>query len=141
MGIAHPPYRYLEHTADQGLEAWGKNFQELFTNAAYGMLDIILNRSKAFKKRAINISLNADNIELLLVKWLSEVNYITHNFIPVEIEIKSISNKLLNADLWGEAYNVQRHQILTEIKNVTYHQLLVEKLPDNHYHAKVIFDL
>ena len=39
------PYELIEHTADTGLKAYGKDLSEAFKNAAIGMFDIITDNS------------------------------------------------------------------------------------------------
>ncbi len=39
-------YELIEHTADVGIKAYGKNISEAFENAAKGMFDIITDKSE-----------------------------------------------------------------------------------------------
>ena len=43
-------YEIIDHTADIGIRAFGKNIQELFENTAYGMFEIITSIDKVKKK-------------------------------------------------------------------------------------------
>ncbi|MBN2543547.1 archease [bacterium] len=134
-------YKYIDHTGDVGLEAWGETYEALFINAAYGMLDLLFDRGKTAKNEHKNLEVQAEDIEILLVDWLSEIKYLSYKFLTNEIIIDKMNENTIKAKLYGEKYNPESHEVLREIKNVTYHQLRVEKLKDGFYHAKVIFDV
>jgi SHS2 domain-containing protein len=57
-----------------------------------------------------------------------------------EVKQISVQNGLLKATINGEVFSSEKHEILREIKAVTYHQLILEKR-DNCWFAQVIFDL
>ena len=69
-------YNLIDHTADVGLKAYGKSLSEAFQNAAKGMFDIITDKSEIENIGQYNIKLEADDLEQLLVDWLSELLYI-----------------------------------------------------------------
>ncbi|MDH7506401.1 MAG: archease, partial [Candidatus Thermoplasmatota archaeon] len=66
-------YELIDHTADVGIKAYGKTLSEAFENAAKGMFDIITNNSQIESIGEYEIFLEADNLEQLLVDWLSEL--------------------------------------------------------------------
>jgi SHS2 domain-containing protein len=43
--------------------------------------------------------------------------------------------------VYGESVNFNKHEVYTEIKSVTYHQLEVRQKEDGSWRAQVIFDL
>lgn len=133
-------YDLIEHTADVGIKAYGKTLSEAFANAAKGMFDIITDNSEIENIGEYDIELQADNLEQLLVDWLSELlflnsaNNLVFGFFKVELD----ENKL-SAKVFGEKFNISKHKAGAEIKAVTYHMLEVKnKKP---YHAQVIFDI
>jgi SHS2 domain-containing protein len=135
-------YELIDHTADVGLKAYGKSLSEAFQNAAKGMFDIITDSSEIESIGQYDINLSADNLEQLLVDWLSELLYlhsaknIVFGFFKVELDEK---NKKLTAKIFGEKLNLSRHKAGAEIKAVTYHMLEVKnKKP---YYVKVLFDI
>ena len=106
------------------------------------MFDIITNNSNIENIGQYNIELEADNLEQLLVDWLSELlflnsaNNLVFGFFKVELDEK---NNKLSAKVFGEKFNLSKHKIGTEIKAVTYHMLEVKtKKP---YHVQVLFDI
>jgi SHS2 domain-containing protein len=135
-------YELIDHTADVGIKAYGKSLSESFENAAKAMFDIITDNSEIENIGQYNIELESDNLEQLLVDWLSELlflnsaNNIVFGFFKVEIDEKT--NKL-SAKVFGEKFDISKHKIGTEIKAVTYHMLEVNnKKP---FHVQVLFDI
>jgi SHS2 domain-containing protein len=135
-------YELIDHTADVGVKAFGKTLDEAFENAAKGMFDIITDKSEIEFVGQYKIELKADDLEQLLVDWLSELlflhsakNLIFSNF---KVEIDQKENKL-TGNLFGEKLDISKHKVGTEIKAVTYHMLEVKK--KKPYHVQVLFDI
>lgn len=86
---------------------------------------------------------NGKDREDLMVQWLSEINFVhlTESFVFRHFEVKELDQKHLSAEGWGEHFSPNRHEILTEIKAVTYHDLIVKKRNDDTWYARIIFDL
>lgn len=134
-------YRLIDHTADIGFEIYGKDLKELFKNAALAIFDNMteMGRVREIEKRRIKLS--SDTLEELFLDWLRELLFIfsTEFFIPKEIEIIALKERLLEAELSGEIFNKKKHRIKIEIKNPTYHMFSLKK-GDRGYTARVIFD-
>jgi len=135
-------YEFIDHTADIGIKAYGKTLSEAFENAAKGMFSIITDNSEIENIGQYDITLSADDLEQLLVDWLSELLYL-HSaknlvFGFFKIELDENKNKL-SAKIFGEKLNMSKHKAGAEIKAVTYHILEVKnKKP---YYVKVLFDI
>ena len=135
-------YEIIDHTADIGIKAFGKNLAEAFENAAKGMFDIITDNSEIESVGQYDIELSAPDLEQLLVDWLSELLFLNcsknlvFGFFKVEIDEKK---KHLVAHVFGEKYSTTKHKIGAEIKAVTYHMLKVKnKRP---FEVHVLFDI
>ena len=135
-------YEIIEHTADVGIKAYGKNISEAFENAAKGMFDIITDKSEIEAVGEYELRLEAQDLEQLLVDWLSELLFLNSaknlifSFFKVELDEKSNS---LSAHVFGEKFNIPKHKIGMEIKAVTYHILEIRnKRP---YYVQVLFDI
>lgn len=134
-------YESIEHTADLGIKAYGRDLAELFSNAGFGMFDIIA-ELKAFKpSQSFNINLEEENLEELLVSWLRELlgKYIFSNLVVVSSEIKEISEKKLKAVIYCDKIK-DNSKIKKDVKAVTYHDLRVERKGD-FYETQIIFDV
>ena len=138
-------YEYIEHTGDIGIRAYGVTLEELFINAAQGLLEATADLSTIGTTTLTEIEVSAESLEELMVAWLDELNF-RHEVEEVffqQVEIREISEApyRLIAIAYGEPVDFAKHIVYTEIKSITYHQLIVEYTPDNHWMAQVIFDL
>ena len=97
-------FRFLEHTADVGMKAYGDGLEQCFEHAALGMFELLFGESAVEEVGEYEVMLEADNLEQLLVDWLSEILYLHE---ADELAFKSCSVKLdgckLDARLRGEA--------------------------------------
>ena len=142
-------YTFFDHTADIGVEIFGRTKKELFANAACALFDILIqtidNKSKTSRgtKGRIKIrTVDGADVEDLLINFLRELLYLFNGtgWVVDHCEIVECSNKRLVAHLWVEPYNKKKHVMKTEIKAVTYHGLSVERIK-NGWKARVIFDV
>ena len=135
-------YELIDHTADIGIIAYGKDLQETFSNCAYAMFDILTDADKIDVKESFEIQIKASNQEELLRNWLSELlfRHEIERILCGKYEIKRLDDQNLDAVVFYEKIDRSRHEIKTEIKNVTYHQLEIKKHKKG-YSAQVIFDL
>ncbi|HXV19947.1 MAG TPA: archease [Desulfuromonadales bacterium] len=135
-------HRLLEHTADMGIEASGETIEELFAQAAYGLLEIIAGTPQALCREERIVTVEGGDAEELLVNWLNEILYLfeIRRFFPLDFEIEEVRGNRLLARVRGEPFDPQRHPVEREVKAVTYHQLRVEKT-DGLWHARVYVDL
>lgn len=118
----------LEHPADLGIEARGRNLAEAFQNAATGLMSVILDLSLVDAHESRRVSVHASDHEQLLVRWLSEVLYLYDGmgFVGKDFHIREISGTTLTATISGEPFTLGKHQTHLDVKAVTYHQLVVQ---------------
>ena len=135
-------FRILDHTADVGLEARGSDLPHLFAAAARGMFSIICDLDTIQPTRQIPVSVSADGLEDLLVAWLSELLYLfnTRQMLFCRFDISEIDDRDIKAIAFGEPIDLARHDLLAEIKAVTYHGLDVSRT-DQLWTATVLFDI
>jgi SHS2 domain-containing protein len=142
MKPERPKYQHIDHTADVGIQVFGDTLKELFENAALGLFDIIANLENVVPAVERQMAVEASDREALLVSWLSELNFLffTKREIYKEFAIENLSEVNLTAKVRGERIDYERHEIFTEVKAVTYHQLYIKETADG-WEAQVIFDL
>ena len=136
-------YEVIDHTADIGIKAYGKNLKELFRNAAFGMFDLMVGLKGVGVGKKVAIKLKAPDKEELLVYWLSELLYYfagPSKILLKDFMIKKLEEKSIEAEVSGEQLDLSRHQIKMEIKGVTYHQLKIERR-NSRWQCRVIFDV
>ncbi len=137
------PYEYLEHTADMGLLVRGKTLPDLLKNAAQGLFETIAVVDTVDETNLMEIRLTAESVEDLFVAWLDELifQHETKEIFFKRADIKECSETEISATVYGEPANFDKHEVYTEIKSVTYHQLRVDQKNDGSWFAQVIFDL
>jgi SHS2 domain-containing protein len=139
------PYRFLEHTADAGIEVTGGSLPELFSEALRGMMDVVTSVEQVAAVRERPVEVAAERLDLLLLELLAEALYrfeVDRELCcraRVEVVEKSGGWSASGA-LFGEALDAERHPMKVMIKAVTYHRLEVARVADG-WRARVIFDI
>jgi SHS2 domain-containing protein len=130
----------IEHTADTGIKAYGRNLAEAFANAAYGMFLIMSDLENINESEVRRIEVKADDVEGLLFEWLNTLLYYfdVESLIFKRFVVTDISDKKLLAECYGEKFDSGRHQIKIGVKSATYHMLNVDR---DKNRVTVIFDV
>ncbi len=142
MDSKKPDFTLLDHTADLGIIVRGRNLRTLFEVAAKSMMYIMVNGKSADTTNTFNLSVEGYDLADLMVRWLGEILYLfegEHELV-MGVEITSVSHSHLDATLETVSFDTNLHEILCEIKAVTFHQIEVVKKND-HWETRVIFDL
>ncbi|MFP4184902.1 MAG: archease [Thermoplasmata archaeon] len=131
----------MDHTADVGIHAYGEDLEEVFEETARGMFSIITDLSHVESKDHREIELESDNLESLLVNFLSELIYLheVYNelYAEFDVEIEEKDKIILRAKVDGEKIDLERHVMDTAVKAVSYHELRID--PDGD--VEIIFDI
>ena len=114
----------------------------LFENAGYTLIDLMLNINRHEISESIKTDISGIDLPDLMVRWLSEILYlfVVENLIATNINIDNLTPNHLKSRLEVIHYNHKFHEILMEIKAVTYHQIEVAE-NNGLWTANVIFDL
>lgn len=137
-----PAFELLEHTADTGIRVRGQDLKELFANAALGMISIMADPQAVNQTSRLPIDIQGEDLPGLLVAWLNEIIYLIEakEMLFSRFEIDSLTDDSLTGAVVGEAIDPTRHDLRTQIKACTYHDLKLGK-EDSHWVAQVIFDV
>jgi riboflavin kinase/FMN adenylyltransferase len=121
----HYRYREIEHTADRALQVWGQDLASLFVGAAKGMYSLMgeLGEDGPVATRWREVSLEADDREILLVEWLNELLFLaeTEGLLFVDFNVESADDGVLKAQAGGIPADVTK----ADIKAATFHDLEV----------------
>jgi len=125
-------FEVLEHTADIGLRAWGKTKEELFENAAMGMVSLAVEIEDVEPRIAYPIAASGTDLDSLLVNWLGEVLYYldAQHVVLIKFHAEQITGQNIVGQAWGEPRDPARHRPKVIIKGVTYHQLRIAEQPE-----------
>ena len=130
-------------TADVAFVAYGKNLNELFSNAALAMFEIMINTKQIKPKVKKKVRTSGNDLESLMFNWLNALlvyvdgNNLAFNKFKVKVNEKRLS---LTAECRGERMDSKKHETRTAVKAATYHKLEVNK-EKNYWKAKVIVDI
>jgi SHS2 domain-containing protein len=140
-------YKILEDIAiaDIAIEAYGKDYNELFENSAFGIFEETADIEKIDEKEKKVVKLTGDNIENLLFDFLSEILFLKDTYSMIfktsKVKIDKKDDKYnLNAELLGEKIDPKKHELRNDIKAITLHMFKVEKTKDG-YRALVVVDV
>lgn len=134
----------LHTCADAGVTVTGESLIELFADAATGLTEIMVDLDGLEEKREISFRLESGNPEDLFFNWLSEIIY--HKdascFLVRRCDLKiSEGDRIeLEATLYGDEIDPDRHNLKIDVKAVTYYKFRVEKV-NNHWQGEVVFDI
>jgi len=135
-------FEYFDHTADMGMRIEAENLAELFTQSALGMFNLIVPMDQFKPEDALDVLLEASNVEELLWRWLRELHYLfsTQKIVFKKFEYKDLTEKMVWATCWGEYFDPEKHSSEREVKAVTHHGFQVLK-NGGGWNAEVIFDI
>ncbi len=127
-GARVKPFRVLEHKADVGFEAFGRTREELFTNAAAALTDLMVDLDSIQAREKIGIRAEGSEASGLLVNWLAEILYLwdAEHWLFRSFEMARLSDQVAEAEASGEKFDPRRHAVKMQVKAITYHQLALE---------------
>ncbi|TDI96478.1 MAG: archease [Deltaproteobacteria bacterium] len=138
-------YELIDHTADLSIKVYGKDLEELLKNCSAAMMDVICDLNTIELKNQYSVSSSGNSEEELLVNLLQELLYLHEVkkllFCKFEFKINdNIKNREVEGNVWGEEIDFSRHDLLNDIKGVTYSDLKVEH-KNGKLSAKITFDI
>lgn len=139
-------YRFLEDVAiaDIAYEAYGKDLNELFENAALAVFELSADLETVDAVEKIEFELEDEKIDNLLYDFLSEILFLKDSkymvFKKVKVDINEGKKNKLKAVLEGDTINSQKQKLENDIKAVTMHMFEVKKEKDK-WKATVVVDI
>jgi SHS2 domain-containing protein len=139
-------YRFLEHTSDALIEAWGPGLESAFAQAARGFYETMLNLRNVEPKIEEQVNAEGHDEKELLYDWLEALllKFDIDGMVYSEFHINPISDETrpirLQAKLKGEKYVPQKHGAKVEIKGVTYHLMKIQRR-QNQSKVQFLLDL
>ncbi|MBN2458777.1 archease [Candidatus Woesearchaeota archaeon] len=135
-------YKYLKHTADLKVRAFGKTLEEAFANAAIGGFDFLTPTSNIKKRIEKNISVSAKRVESLLYDFIEELLFLldTEGFMISEFKDMRIKEDKEEGDGDGDkSFSLQcialgdhykNYEVKGDIKAITYSEMSIRKEKD-----------
>lgn len=125
-----------------GVRGFGSSKERAFENGALAMTAVITNPERVNPEVLVDISCDAPDDELLFVAWLNALVYemATRNMLFSRFEVR-IEGQQLQARVWGEEVDIERHQPAVEVKGATYTALCVRRDEDRGWIAQCVVDV
>ena len=135
-------YTTFEHTADIGLRASADSLGELLEAMGEGLAEQICPRGAVRPERSRPMTVRADNVEDLTHDFLQAMLLLFHldKFLVSQVRVTQIDEAMVTAEVRGETFDPDRHEIGAEIKAVTYHLLSVTRDGDG-WCGTVVLDI
>jgi SHS2 domain-containing protein len=136
-----PGFEIIDHTADVGLRGWAPDFPSLCEIMARALFEVIADTAPVKPRTSRELGLGGESREDLLHDWLEALN--SEHQIRGEIYSQfmvRVGGGVLAAEVWGEPIDPGRHDLRTEVKAVTWHDLRVTDVPGG-LEAYVLLDI
>jgi len=134
-------WEQFPHQADVGIRGFGPTLAEAFEQAALA-LTAVVTHAEVKPLATVEVGCDAPDIELLFVDWLNTIIYemAVRNMLFGQFAV-TIEGNRLQATLWGEPVDVQRHAPACEPKGATYTALRVAQRTDGTWSAECVVDV
>ena len=141
MAAPAVPFETIEHTADVGIVAYGRDLPDLFANAAQGMFHFLIDPEQIQVRERRPRTVEAEDLAGLLIAWLNDLLVVLNGdgFLPAVFTVESVTSARVQATLGGELVDPARHHFRLDVKAATYHAL--EVVQSDGWSARVIFDI
>jgi SHS2 domain-containing protein len=129
-------FRFLEHTADAYVEAYGASLEEAFENSAAAFTEVMTSLESVVPIDEKSFLIEGRDLQALLYSWLEELllefelKQNIYSLFKVSNIEKTSKGFRLRAKAWGETYNPDRHVSKVGIKAATYHRMEINKTKD-----------
>jgi SHS2 domain-containing protein len=140
-------YKFLEDVAiaDVAFVAEGKTLDQMMNSSAIALTSsMIKDIAKIEIKKTVKIKIESKNEEQLLHDFLQELIFLKDAklllFREFEIQIEKKDKFFLKAQLKGEKIDMKKHELLVDVKAVSFHRFEVKK-EKNGWKCFVILDV
>ncbi|WP_036269353.1 archease [Methylocaldum szegediense] len=128
--INPPRWELFPHVADMGVRGYGRTIEEAFSHAAEALTAVICDPTEVEVRTPVEIHCEAPDVESLLVDWLNALVYemAVRQMVFCRFDVRVniyFDSAALEATVWGEQVERERHQPAVEVKGATYTELKV----------------
>lgn len=138
-------HELFEHKADVGIRGIGKTKEEAFAECAKAMFSVMVDLEKLDLEEKFDIEIETNDLESLLVDFLNHLLYLRDvneiMFSRFDLYIINDGDEWkLNGKIFGKKINKIKHDIKSDVKAASYHQLkIMEK--DGKWLAQCVVDV
>ena len=144
MPKALKSYEFFDHPADAKFQAYGKNLEETFQNAAYALVSLMWDREKTKPHIEHEVIVEGRDLKQLLLGFLEEVLFMldARSFLLHSIRDLTIGREgdgyVLRGLFRGDRFEAGQ-EIFGDVKAITYHEMLIEQ--DDQVMVQVVVDV
>jgi len=136
-------YRFVDDVAiaDVSFEADGETLEELFESCGKALTNSMIRNPRSIRpEKQVKLSIEAGSTEQLLYEFLDDLIFYkdAEQILFSRYEIKINVNRL-TAVLSGEQMDPERHELIIDVKAVSWHMFRVEK--KEKWEAFIILDV
>ena len=141
------PFEFIDDIAiaDVAFHAWSDSLEGLFVDAADAVVNTMLEDLGTLRDMVHRpIRLEAESVEMLLFQFLQEFIFYKDAeqelLRPADVKISGKDEEyVLNCEASGEKMDPERHNLLVDVKAVTFHRFSVQAVPEG-WQATVVLD-
>src|SRR6058998_3517159 len=122
-------YRLTTRQSELAVRIVGNSPADLFANSAYALFDVMTEIEKIEIKDRLPLEVEGMDRDDLLVNWMRELLYLYQGsgYLLKEFKVREAKDNYVRAEVSGEKFDPDRHEIQREIRSVAYHQSRMEK--------------
>ena len=137
-------WELLDHTADVRFFVRGDDVGDFFVTAALALTELLIGPGPPgpTQRRTVRAEGEGEGLEELLVDWLREILYLFQGegLIAVEYDIIEMDRGHITARCGCAAFDPKGMSVATDIKAITYHDLVVTE-DDGGVSARIVCDV
>lgn len=127
-------YKFVPHTADEKFIVEGKDLDDAFKTCVEAFYEVIIPEGKVKDKETKTITVEAKRLRSLLYDFLNELVFL---YDDQDLLLRNVESLHIDED--GEEYKLvatlngdthYKHEVVTEIKNMTYSDMRIEQTED-----------
>jgi SHS2 domain-containing protein len=140
-------YRFVEDVAiaDCAIDIEGRDLGDVFDTAAAALARLMVDPATVRRTVERTIVLEAPQLDLLLYDWLSELIFLKdrdgHVFTQTQAAVRGDGPCQLSARVAGGVIDPDVTELGADPKAVTFHQFVLERMPDGSWRARVVIDI
>ncbi|HWP56492.1 MAG TPA: archease [Candidatus Acidoferrales bacterium] len=140
--MSEKKYQVSKHASDLTMRIVGKTEADLLTNSAFALFDLMTDLDKVRALEPLPIEAEGVDQDDLIVNWMRELLYVFQvgGYLLKECKIQEVRDNYVRAEVRGEKYNPDAHEIRQELQSVLYEQCRMEKT-GSQWTARVTFEI
>lgn len=135
-------FQLLEHPSDIGFLARGDSREQALAEASGALTSIMVDPSTIETREERSVQVSGSDSASQVVNWLNEILFLfdTEGIVFREFIVESWTTAGIRGRAQGEPLDLQRHEIRTAVKAVTYHQFDLRETADG-WELRVFVDV